>query len=339
MHPAVPNQAQLIADSLQKYDHILVAAHSSPDGDAIGATGAMGHILSRLGKNFILYNHSGCPDCLQWVPFPKALLSQKNDLSFKPELLVVLDCGTAERTGSALLSSMLKEIPSINIDHHLDNTLFASLANWADPKMAATGQMVAAVADALDLSLTGDLAVCLYLALVSDTGSFSHGNTDAAVFRLAARLMEQGLDGSAVRDQLDNQWSLAKTKLWSYLLDNIELKEDGRVAICLAPLKKLRSLKKLEMYESKPDKALREDMEGFVEQMRKIKGVRVAALIREDDGKHCRISMRSTGKDDVRAVTARFGGGGHRNAAGATVEMSATHLIEQLMATIKQEIL
>ena len=276
--------AEEMAAIIQQFDNIVIVAHGSPDGDAIGATGAMGSLVKALGKRFVLYNATGIPDYLEWVPLPGKLVTKPSAIPFKPGLIIVLDCGDAWRMGKELLA-VFPEYPSVNIDHHLGNPMFASLGNWVDPGMAATGQMVAAVADAAGVPLTGELAQCVYLSLVSDTGSFTHGNTSAAVFTLAARLVANGLDAAAMREKLDNQWSMPKTKLWG-----------GSFG------------------------AVREDLEGFAEQMRRIKGVRVAVLIRQDPGNRCKLSLRSSGSDDVRSVAALFGGGGHLNAAGATID-------------------
>ena len=287
--------AEEMAAIIQQFDNIVIVAHGSPDGDAIGATGAMGSLVKALGKRFVLYNATGIPDYLEWVPLPGKLVTKPSAIPFKPGLIIVLDCGDAWRMGKELLA-VFPEYPSVNIDHHL-------------PGMAATGQMVAAVADAAGVPLTGELAQCVYLSLVSDTGSFTHGNTSAAVFTLAARLVANGLDAAAMREKLDNQWSMPKTKLWGKLMQTLSLECDGMVAVCPVTMEEIGSFG-----------AVREDLEGFAEQMRRIKGVRVAVLIRQDPGNRCKLSLRSSGSDDVRSVAALFGGGGHLNAAGATID-------------------
>ncbi|MEG2005506.1 MAG: DHH family phosphoesterase, partial [Bilophila sp.] len=143
-----------IAALLKQHDNIVIAAHGSPDGDAIGATGAMAYLLKKLGKNVAIYNATGIPDYLKWVPLPGRVYTKPVELPFKPGLIVVLDCGDSWRMGKEL-SAVFANYPSINIDHHLGNPLFATLANWAEPGMAATGQMVAAVADAAGVPLEG----------------------------------------------------------------------------------------------------------------------------------------------------------------------------------------
>ena len=159
--------AEEMAAIIQQFDNIVIVAHGSPDGNAIGA---MGSLVKALGKRFVLYNATGIPDYLEWVPLPGKLVTKPSAIPFKPGLIIVLDCGDAWRMGKELLA-VFPEYPSVNIDHHLGNPMFASLGNWVDPGMAATGQMVAAVADAAGVPLTGELAQCVYLSLVSDTGS------------------------------------------------------------------------------------------------------------------------------------------------------------------------
>ena len=302
--------AARIAALLREYDNIVVAAHGSPDGDAVGATGAMACILQAMGKRFALYNATGIPEYLQWTPLQGEVYGKPALLPFKPGLIIALDCGDVWRLGKEM-NAVFAGYPSICIDHHLSNPMFASLENWVDPGMAATGQMVAAIADAAGIPLEGDLALFLYLALVSDTGSFTHGNTSAAVFRLAARLVENGLNASAVREKLDNQWSMPKTHLWGHLLQTVRLECNKQVALATVTLETIGSFG-----------AVREDLEGFAEQMRRIKGVRVALLVRQDPGNRCKLSLRSAGSDDVRIVAEQFGGGGHLNAAGATIDQN-----------------
>lgn len=321
---SIKQPAAEIVAILKQYDNIVVAAHGSPDGDAIGATGAMAFLARKLGKTVAVYNATGIPEYLDWVPLPGRMYTKPALLPFKPGLIIILDCGDIWRMGKEL-NAVFQSYPSINIDHHLGNPLFASLANWVDPSMAATGQMVAYIAEAAGIPLEGELAECIYLSLVTDTGSFTHGNTSAEVFSLAARLVAGGLNASFIRERLDNQWSLAKTRLWGNLMQQLTLEADGAVALCCVTLETITRYG-----------AVREDLEGFSEQMRRIKGVRVALLIRQDPGNRCKLSLRSSGNDNVRSVAARFGGGGHLNAAGATVDLDMSTTIQQALAAIQE---
>jgi len=321
-HMSIDDHAARIASVLQQYDHIVVLGHGSPDPDAIGASAAMAYLLRALGKRVCLYNGTGLPAQLSWLELPVKMVTSVRNLPFKPNLAVVLDCGDVWRVGKDFVD-VLPTIPSINIDHHLGNPCFGTVDNWVEPSMAATGQMVALIAKQAGVPLEGLLAEYVYIAIVGDTGSFSHGNTSADVLELAAELFRNGLDAAPLRNKMDNQWSLAKMHLWGAYMAKISLESEGRIA-----------LSKITTAEIIQFGATKEDLEGFVELMRRLDGVRVACIIREDSPKRCKISLRSAGKDDVQAVAALFGGGGHKNAAGALVDMSMVMAEEKLLEAI-----
>lgn len=298
--------------ALKKYDRILIAAHANPDGDAVGASVALGWALRTLGREVLLYNETGFPEYLSWLRLPGPVLRDASALPGKPGLVVALDSGDAARLGEGI-QDLLREVPVVNIDHHLGNPGYGSAANWVDPAMAATGEMVGNIAEALELPLEGALAEAVYVALASDTGSFAYGNTRPSTLRMAARLLEGGLDIAGLRARLDNNWSEGKLRLWGRLMSEARILDGGKLGVSLIS----RAL--LDEFG-----ALKEDAEGFVEQLRRVKGVRVALLLREADrdGKAMtKVSLRSTGADDVRKVAAQFGGGGHKNAAGATIDL------------------
>lgn len=319
----VMEHAARVMEILRSYDQILVSGHINPDGDAIGSSAALVWLLRRMGKQAALYNATGVPEYLSWMPLPGEAYRVVARLPFKPKLLVSLDCADVWCLGKEL-AGMLPQLASVNVDHHQGNPRFGTLYNWIDPRMAATGQMVAALADAAEVALDGELAACVYVALVTDTGSFSHGNTTADVFRLTARLMDNGLDAVSIRNQLDNQWSMSKIKLWGRLLQQIRLERDDMVGVCTVTMAALAEAG-----------ARKEDLEGFVEQIRHIRGVRVALLAREDAPGRCKVSLRSTGSDDVRVTAAQFGGGGHKNAAGVTLTMSLDETVSTLVPALK----
>lgn len=310
--------AARIAELVRGRDNILAAAHASPDGDAVGATVAMGWVLKKLGKRFALCNASGLPERYAWLDVPGDFHTSPAQLSFTPEIMVTLDCGEAARLG-AEFAALLPALPSINMDHHLGNPHFGTLANWVEPEFAATGQLVAEVARAAGLPLAGGLAEAVCLALVADTGAFAFSNASAEVFRLMAEMIDNGLDAAKVRDHMDRQWTVGKSRLWGLLLGRLESQLEGRFL--------LASVRQSDLTASG---ASAEDLEGFVELLRRHKGVPAAGLLREDAPDRCKLSLRSSDELDVRALTARFGGGGHKNAAGATLRES----MESARATV-----
>ena len=315
-----------VTEALRCHDHILVISHVHPDGDAAGSAVAMAWLLQSLGKTVTLYNESGFPSYLAWLALPCPVLTKISALPEQIGLVICVDCGDAARMGRNI-QNLFPRVPSVCIDHHLGNPGFGSRANWVDPARAATGEMVALLAEELEIPLQGPLAEAVYTAIVTDTGSFAFGNTTPETMRLTARLMDNGLNIAVVRSRLDNTWSESKMRLWGELLLASELRENGRLAVAVAPGALLRQCG-----------AEGEDLEGFVEQLRRVRGVRVALLLRESDGAQpeTRISLRSGGADDVRAVAAHFGGGGHKNAAGATLPLSLEESLGVVLPCIRQ---
>lgn len=321
--PAVP--AQLL-EILKNHDRILVAGHAHPDGDALGASAALGWALRALDKEVLVYNATGIPAYLNWLRVPEPVITRVADLPGKPNLIVALDSGDAARLGEDI-QPLLAVTPSVNIDHHLGNPSYGSLFNWVDPTSAATGEMVGLLAEALGVPLDGPLGEGVYVALMSDTGAFAFGNTTPEALRLTARLMESGLNVPAVRACLDNNWTEAKMRLWGRLIQGAQVLEDGKLAVGM--------LGRAMLGEYKADK---DDAEGFVEFMRRLRGVRVALFLRETaegDTWMTKVSLRSAGRDDVRAVAVQFGGGGHKNAAGASLLLSMEKTMAAMLPYIR----
>ncbi|MBR3880992.1 MAG: bifunctional oligoribonuclease/PAP phosphatase NrnA [Mailhella sp.] len=303
-----------VLSALRRYERILITAHTHPDGDAMGSCLALAWALRDIGVNALIFNEDGVPGFLHFLSLPGPVLTSVEQLPCDPQLIVVLDCGDRARVGEAL-QPLLDRVPTVNIDHHLANPNFGTEANWVVPSAAATGELVGYIIQELGTPLQGATAQALYVALSTDTGNFSYGNTTPGALRLAATLREGGLDISSIREKLENNWSEAKLRLWGRLMSETRILEDGKLAVALVTRQLLAETG-----------ATREDIEGFVEQLRRLTGVRVAMLLREDekDGKvQTKASLRSSGPDNVRNVAAQFGGGGHKNAAGATVALEA----------------
>lgn len=296
-----------IARLLQLHDFVLIAAHTNPDGDAMGACAAMGYILQSLGKTFAIYNESSIPPVLDWLPLPSPLYNTLGDIPFTPQLAIILDCGDAHRVGKEL-AAQLPQLHSINIDHHLATPEYGTRYNWIDSTMAATGQMVAYVALAAGIPLTGALAENIFVALVTDTGSFSYSNTSAKVLHLAAHMLDNGLNVASLRDNMENRVSLAGLRLQGELLLRFTLHHQGKVAMVCVSQHDLHS-----------HQTSKEEIEGVINRLRQVRGVVIAVVLREDTPHQSKISLRSSGDISVRAIAATLGGGGHINASGVTM--------------------
>ncbi|MCM0755220.1 bifunctional oligoribonuclease/PAP phosphatase NrnA [Desulfovibrio aminophilus] len=301
----MPSPIREISEILKNSRSFLVASHVNPDGDAIGAMAALGFLLRSLDKDVVLYNPSGLPERYAWIALPGPIATRLPDAM--PDWTVTLDCGAAERLGSELHARLIRG-RTVNIDHHLGNPGFGAV-NWVDPAEPAVGAMVAKLARELGLPLTGDLAEAVYLAVVTDTGHFTYGNTTPEVLELTAELLRGGLDLESLNARINNQWSPRRLELWRRVLGSLELRRGGRLALAVVTREDMDSTG-----------TSSEDCEEFVNFLRRLRGARVCVLVRQEGADRWKMSLRSQGEDDVRAVAALFGGGGHRNAAGALTE-------------------
>jgi len=294
-----------ISELLRDEDDFLIVSHYNPDGDAIGSMCAMGHLLKALGKRFTLYNGSGLPGRYDFTPQPAPI--HKSLPATLPRWTVVLDCGSAERMGEALLSRT-EETRVVNIDHHLGNEEFGA-ENWVAVDQPAVGCMVALLAQDLDVPLTGPLAECVYLAVSTDTGFFSYGSTTPESLELAARLLRDGLDIAHMNMLITKQWSEERMRLWTEVMSTVELYLDKQMAVGVITR---------EMFERTGTTS--DDTENIINFIRRLRSVRVAAILREEGPDTFKFSLRSYGDDNVQQVAAKFGGGGHKNASGGTVK-------------------
>jgi phosphoesterase RecJ-like protein len=296
----------------------LVASHAAPDGDALGATAAMGYVLAALGKTFTLLNESPVPAQFAWLDLPGPLLASPGGAPY--DLAIVLDCGDASRLGT--LQAELDPARMAVIDHHLGNPGFGAV-NWLDPGRCATGEMVALLAQDLGVPLAGPMAEALYTALATDTGFFSYGGTTAACLDIVADLIRGGLDVGVTGARIRNQWSLARVRLWSEILAGLSLRHHGQVGRIGI------SQKMFSRTGTGP-----EDCDGLVNNALRVRGVRVAILARELPQGGVKFSLRSAGPVDVRAVAASFGGGGHKNAAGGSLDLPLEEALDVLTEAV-----
>jgi phosphoesterase RecJ-like protein len=294
-----------ISELILREDDFLVASHYNPDGDAIGSTCAVGHILTKLGKKFVLYNPSGVPNRYNFVNLPAPVLETLPETM--PKWTIILDCGAEDRIGEALYARR-SETRIIDIDHHLGNGDYGEF-NWVDVRQPAVGTMIAELAQALDVPLVDGLAECVYLAVATDTGFFTYGSTTPESLELAANMLRHGLDMALMNKRITKQWSEERMRLWTEVMSGVELYADKTIAV---------SSINQEMFDRTGTTS--EDTENIINFIRRLKSVRVAAILREEGPNNYKFSLRSYGTDNVQAIAARFGGGGHKNAAGGSIE-------------------
>lgn len=317
-----PHADPKVLAALQQGRRFALVSHLNPDGDAIGSSAAMGFVLKALGKDFRIYNVTGLPEQFQWMELPCPVTSDLEEIqAFDPDWYVVMDCGDLNLTGPEMAAHLPPDKTMV-IDHHQGDRAKGAIA-WVDTTMAAAGEMVALVARELALPLTGPLGEALYLALVSDTGYFSYGNTRAVTMRIGAEILEGGLNPGDFRVKYLNQWSLGRIRLWSQVLDRASMHCGGRVAF----------MGITQDYLARTGTTM-EETDGLVDFIRRIRGVEAAVVLKEEGPGTAKFSLRSDGDTDVQRVAASLGGGGHVNAAGGRIEAPFNQAKDILLAAI-----
>lgn len=294
---------QAVQAALERHRRCLISTHASPEGDALGSALALAHALRGMGKEALVINRDPVPRLLDFLP-AEGLFRQVERPAEGYELLVVVDCGDLERT--ALFKEQRPPL-IINIDHHVTNKRFGQI-NWVEPDAAATGEMIAVLLGDMHIAMTKEIAVCLYTALMTETGSFKYSNTTPAVFRLAADLADRGVRPAWVAQKIYERNTVNRLKLLGALLERMELSADRTVAWVTIPA---------ELFARTGTTA--EDTEDFVNFPRSLTETEVAILMRDAEPGRVKISFRASGDVDVSAIASQFGGGGHRKAAGCSV--------------------
>ena len=310
-----------IARWLEGRDDIAILTHLHPDGDALGASIALALALKAKGKRAFACCQDGAPDFLAMLPTEGNLFLPEN-APFEPKAVICVDCGARSRFGRAV--SLLKEgVPLACVDHHESNDVSASPL-WVEPKASAAGELIAEVIEALGVALAETLALCLYVAVATDTGNFSFDCTTPESLYLAARCLEVGLDLSELNYELFRRRTMPRTKLLGRALNGIEFTEGGRLA-----------LMRVRQADFAACGANTADTEGIVNFGIDTAGVEVAVLAVELEDS-VKFSLRSRGEINVAAMAAPLGGGGHAKAAGVTLSLPFDEAIEAVMSAARQ---
>ncbi|MDH5299000.1 MAG: bifunctional oligoribonuclease/PAP phosphatase NrnA [Desulfobulbaceae bacterium] len=315
-----------IVGTLRDARRVLVATHIHPDGDALGSQLGLGFILEAMGKEVFLYSESEISHLYAFLPGGEKLRTEL-PATGGFDCAVALDCGDCFRLG-VRREELLAATPFVVIDHHAGHQEFGGL-RWVDAKRASTGEMVYDLAQALGVDLSYDAAYCLYAAIVSDTGSFKYSSTTTDTFRVAGELVAKGVKPSEVAGKLFDNFSVNRLRLLTDVLETLSLHADDRLAL-ITVSQEMFGRTGTEMG----------DTETFINYPRSLSTVKVAVFFKEGPNGMVSVSMRSKGTEyDVAELAARFGGGGHRNAAGckwpdATVEVVRGQLLPELLALV-----
>jgi phosphoesterase RecJ-like protein len=292
-----------IAEFIHQKSSFLITSHSRPDGDSLGSALAVAAALQQLGKSAQVVNADPHPRMYDSLPGIDEVIVA-NQVDGRYEGLIVLECSNLDRTGV----KGLERFEAVNIDHHLKNDEFG-LLNWVDAKAAAVAEMVFQLFHELEIRITPEIATNLYVAILTDTGSFQFSNTTAQTFGIARQLVSAGAQPAPIAQAVLMNQPESRLRLLCRVLSSLTFESEGKIAW----------LKLTErMLEETGSTAA--DSEGMVNYALSVDGVKVCALFKQEQGESYRVSLRSRGEQDVSTVAQHFGGGGHRNAAGLSIE-------------------
>ena len=298
----------------------LMLGHVHPDGDVLGTLLGLGLCLEAQGWSVVYAGPHAVPENLAFLPGA----SRWQVWKAPPRafgVIVLTDCPNDARTEGLLAGARWDASRVLNIDHHPDNRRYGTV-NWIDPAAAAAGEMVFDLMRALGHRLTPEIALNLFTAIHTDTGSFRYSNTTSKTFRIAAELAASGADPALVSDQLYQRRPRGALAMLGDVLRRVDLSGDGRVAWLTVP----RGLASDAFLAA----------EDLVTYPRSIEGVEVAILLREEGDGAVKCSLRGKGRIAVNRIAQRFGGGGHENAAGCTLRGSLEEVRAVLLAAVSR---
>lgn len=310
-----------IAEALKARDNFVICGHVSPDGDCLGSALGLAWALRQLGKQVtcVLARDEEPPSDLRFLPGADALVAAVR-YEGPCDCFIAVDVPTVERLGDgAALQS--EAALTVTIDHHAVPQAMSDLS-YTDPDSASTTLLVWELAKCLQTAGDRLVATCCYTGLMTDTGRFQHGNTDAAAFKGAWEMVSAGANpGDVARDFYQNR-TLASVELEERTVAHMSLRADGEAALSW-----------LSLADFTECDAVKADAEPMIDLLRSLRGVRVACMLREQDGE-VRGSFRAKDDTDVAAIAGEFGGGGHRAAAGFTIHDSLKGAVARVAARL-----
>jgi len=311
-------------ERLERAHRVLITSHRNPDGDALGSELALAALVRELGKEAVIVNRDPAPAGLAELPGADTILVRDtlpDDFPAAYDLVTVMECPGLDRAGFDTLAA----VPILNIDHHADNGLYGQV-NYLDGDSPAVGEMVWKMFAAAHLMPDAATATCCFAALSTDTGDFRYANATQRAFLAAAEMVAAGARPEQVSMWVHERRTEASVRLLAEVLATLEIGCGGRLAVIQADVGAFARAG-----------AGAEDTEDIVNVPRTITGVEAVAFFKEPEPGTVRVSLRSRGSIDVRSVAAAFGGGGHVNAAGCSVEGSLETARERILPALRQQ--
>ncbi|MDY2960641.1 MAG: bifunctional oligoribonuclease/PAP phosphatase NrnA [Hornefia sp.] len=304
-----------IGNALKAANSILIFPHVNGDGDAIGSAVALCRALRKSGKTAYILVEDSIPQNLKFIALDYATCNFH--VIAEPDVCICVDCGDYSRFPKRK-DKFLSGKKTICVDHHGTSKPFCNY-NYIDSAAAATGELIYKLLAEMDAPMDKEIGEALFTAITMDTGNFQYSNTTKETHEIVAKLYELGIDANRISIELYESISPEKMRLESKILSKVQFFGKGKLAIGFVSQDML-----------KETGAKLEDAEGVVSQIRSINGVEIAVLVKEKEELVCRVSLRGKKYADVSKIAESFHGGGHKKAAGCTVEMSLSDAIKAI---------
>ncbi len=319
--------AKQIFDVIKSHNRFLIAGHVNPEGDAIGSQLAMAGLLKMLGKQVRIINQDCVPKNILFMPDTECVEQiesiDKQKVDF--EVAIILDSPTLERIGS--VKDIIQGKYIVNIDHHISNSKFGDI-NWVDAHCSSAGEMVFELFKASNVALDDASALCIYVAIMTDTGSFRYSNTSPRTHQIAADLLLYNVNPKQVYEHVYETKSFNTFKLLAEVLANLKKTDDSKFVWFRVTNEMITR------------NGLSADCcEDFIAFVRMIEGAEVVAFLREMDNKPgVKVSFRSKTDIDVNLIAKTFGGGGHQAASGCVIEKGMDEAEKMLISVVSEAI-
>jgi len=317
-----------VVEIIKEHSKFLITTHINPDGDGLGSEIALATILRMLGKEVVIINQSPVPENYMFLNRDKDIkIFSKADINLikEFEIIFVVDISNWERVGE--LGSYLTEAKGIKIciDHHPSNVGFADI-NIIDERASSTGELIYELAKSLEVTLNEKAAAALYVAIVTDTGSFRFSNTTPKTHLIISELLALGIKPEQIYEEIYEKRSASRMRVLGLALSNLNVEFGGKVAWFYVTQRMMRE------FGLKAD-----ETDGFVNLLSNINGVMVSIFFLELGDKKVKVSLRSKGNVDVNAIANSLNGGGHFHAAGIIMEDSLKEAIKKVLGVVEKE--
>ena len=310
-----------VVELIENKDKFGITTHIKPDGDGVGSSLGLCWLLRSLGKSAEVIVRGEIPSSYRSLPGADAIRDVEH-LDGDYDAVFIIECSDLDRPG---IQGLEKQF-TVNIDHHATSAHFGTI-NWIDSTASAVGEMIYNLCKAIGGRVTREIAECVYMALVTDTGSFHFSNTTERTLKVASELIKAGAKPAEISEAVYNNYPWSRIELMRQVLGTVKREESGQIAMMRQTLEMRRHAG-----------AVDGDNNGFVNIPLAAREVLAVVYMREVGGDEYRVSLRSKGDINVARVAEKFGGGGHKNAAGLGIDGDWDEKEAEIVEALRDEV-